>query len=101
MHNLYGEKLINVINFKRKKMLLLTQNGLNLEQDATACYIYGNIFLKTFAKDQNYQKLRHHFRFIGKYRGPVHSISNLRGLMYLMKFLQFSTVGQTMIIILS
>ena len=59
-------------------MLLLTRNELNLHQDATTCYICGNIFLKTIAKDQNYEKLRHHFHFIGKYRGPVHSISNLR-----------------------
>ena len=34
-------------------------------------------FLKKFAKDKNYQKVRDHCHFTGKYRDAAHSICNL------------------------
>ena len=34
--------------------------------------------LKKFANDKNYQKVRDHCHFTGKYRGAVHNIWNLR-----------------------
>ena len=46
---------IDVINFEKKKMLLLTKKELKLHQDATKCYIYGKRFPKIFPKDKNYQ----------------------------------------------
>ena len=51
---------------------------LKLHQRTLACYICGKRFLKNFANDKNYRKVRDHFHFIGKYRGPAHSICNLR-----------------------
>ena len=66
----------NIINFDKKKMLPLTKKELKLHQDATACYICGKTFLKKFAKDKNYKKVRDHYHFTGKYRGIAHSICN-------------------------
>ena len=43
---------------------------------ATACYICGKIFSNKFAK--NYQKVRKHCHFTGKYRGAAGSKCNLR-----------------------
>ena len=59
-------------------MLPLRKKELKLHQDATTCYICGKIFLKMFATDKNYRKVRDHCHFTGKYRGAVHNICNLR-----------------------
>ena len=75
---LYRGEVLNVINFERKKMLPLTQNELNLHQGATTCYICGKLFLEKIDRDKNYQKIRDHCHFIGKWIGPAHSICNLR-----------------------
>ena len=40
----------------------------------TKCYICGKRFLKTFAIDKNYQKVRAHCHFTGKYKAAAHSI---------------------------
>ena len=40
-----------------------------------------------FANVKNYQKIRDHFHFTGKYRGAAHSIYNFKDLMCLIKFL--------------
>ena len=34
------EHAANVVNFEKKKMLLLTEKELKLHQDSTICYIY-------------------------------------------------------------
>ena len=59
-------------------MFSLAKKELNLHQDVTECYIYGKRFLKIFANDKNYQKVRDHCHFAGNYRGAAHSICNLR-----------------------
>ena len=68
----------NVINLEKKKMLLLTKKELKLHQDAAEYYICGKRFLRKFANDKNYQKVRNHRHCTGKYRGATHSICNLR-----------------------
>ena len=57
-------------------MLPLTKKTLRLHQDTPECYICGKRFLKTFANDKNYRKVRNHCHFTGKYR--AHNICNLR-----------------------
>ena len=42
------------------------------------CYICGKRFLKKFANDKNYLKVRDHCHYTGKYRGAVHSICSLK-----------------------
>ena len=68
----------NVINFENIKMLPLTKEKLKSHQYAKAYYVCGKRFLKKFAKDKNYQKIRDHCHFAGKYRGAAHSIFHLR-----------------------
>ena len=59
-------------------MLPLTKEKLKSHQYAKAYYVCGKRFLKKFAKDKNYQKIRDHCHFAGKYRGAAHSIFHLR-----------------------
>ena len=72
------EHVTNVINFEKNKVLLLTKKKLKLHQDTTECYICGKRFLKRFANDENYRKVRDHCHYTGKYRGPAHSTCNLK-----------------------
>ena len=72
------EHATNVINFEKKNMLSLTKKELKLHQDVKECYICGKRFLKKLANDKNYQQVRDHCHFTGKYRCAAHSICNLR-----------------------
>ena len=66
-----------VINFEKKKMLLLTKKELKLHQDETESYICGKIFLKKFANDKNYWKVVDHCQITGKYKGAAHNLCSL------------------------
>ena len=68
----------NRINFEKKKMSQLTKKELQSHQHATECHICGKRFLKKFANDKNYRKIRDHCHFTGKYGGAAHNICNLR-----------------------
>ena len=59
-------------------MLPLTKKQIELPQDVRESYNCGKIFLKKFTNDKNYQKVKDHCHFTGKYRGTTHSICNLR-----------------------
>ena len=59
-------------------MLPSTKEEPKSHQDAKACYICQKRFLKRFANDKNYRKVRDHCHFAGKYRGAAHSICSLR-----------------------
>ena len=72
------EHAANVINFENKKMIPFTKKEPKLNQDATACYIYGERFSKKFVKDSNSRKVRDHCHFKDKYRDAAHSICNSR-----------------------
>ena len=68
------EHATNVINFEKKKMLLLNKKELRLHHHAAACYICG----KSFNKNKDYGKVRDHCHYTGTYRGATHSICNSR-----------------------
>ena len=72
------EHVKNIIDFEKKKMLTLIKEELKSHQDAKVCYICGKRFLKKFANDKNYRKVRDYCHFTGKYRGAAHNICNLR-----------------------
>ena len=59
--NSLREHAANILNFEKKKMLLLTKEELTLHQDAKNCYICGKEFSKKFAKDKNYRKVRDNY----------------------------------------
>ena len=45
----------------------VNKKQLKSHHSETACYICGKRFPKKFAKDKNYQKVRDHCHFTGKY----------------------------------
>ena len=59
-------------------MLPLTKEELRSNQDAKLCCICGKKILKKFSKDINYEKVRDHCHYTGKYRNAAHSICNLK-----------------------
>ena len=44
----------NIIDFEKKKMLLLTKDELKPHQDAKVCYICGKRIIKKLSKSINY-----------------------------------------------
>ena len=68
----------NIIDFEKKKMLTLTKEELKSHWGAKLCYICGKRFIKKFADDNNYQKVKNHCHYTSKYRGAAHSIWNLK-----------------------
>ena len=62
----------------KKEMLSLTEERLYSYHDAKICYICGTRILETFAEDITYQKVTVHRHYTGKYRGPTHSLCNLK-----------------------
>ena len=59
-------------------MLLLTKEELKSYQDAKVCNNYRRTILKKLSKSINYQKVRDHCYYTGKYRGGARSICNLK-----------------------
>ena len=64
----------NIIDFEKKNLLQLTKEDLKSHQDAKVCYIWGKRILKKLSKSINYQKVRNHCHYTGKYNGIAHSI---------------------------
>ena len=69
---------INIIDFEKNKMVLLTKEETKSHQDVKVCYMCGKRILKKLTKSTNHQKVRDHCHYIGKYRGKAHSICNLK-----------------------
>ena len=59
-------------------MLMITKEKLKSHQDAKVCYICGKRTLKKLSKRINYRKVRGQCHDTDKYRGPAHSICNLK-----------------------
>ena len=59
-------------------MLPSPKEELKSHQNARNYYICGERILKVFPKSINYQKVRDHCYYRGKYRGISHSICNLK-----------------------
>ena len=68
----------SMIALEKKKMLPLTKEELKSYQDAKVCYICEKRILKKLFESINYQKVRSHCHYTGKYRGAAHSICNLK-----------------------
>ena len=72
------EQAETIILSEKRKMLPLAKEELKSYQEAKVCYICGKRILEKFAKDKNYQKVRDHCHYTGKYRDAAHSICNLK-----------------------
>ena len=78
----FGESLrkhaMNKIDFKKKKMKLLTKEQQESYENVTICYICKEKLENKYIKDKKYRKVRDHCHYIGEYQGAVHSIGNLK-----------------------
>ena len=75
------DQAMEIINFKEKKMIPLTDSEIKHYEKRKYCHICKRKFC-TDENDKNkfklYYKVRNHDHYTGKYRGAAHSICNLR-----------------------
>ena len=69
---------MKIINFKRKKMKLLTEELQESCENAETCYICKEKFENKYLKDKKCCKGRDHFHYTRGYRGAAYSICNLK-----------------------
>ena len=63
-----------IINYEKKKIILLTPEEKKDYDDQKVCYICK----KEFDNNDNDKKVSDHCHYTGKYRGGAHNICNLR-----------------------
>ena len=69
---------MEIINFKKKKMTLWTNEHQKSYENLRFLYVYKEQFEDTHAKDKKYCKVRDHCHYTGEYRGAPYSICNLK-----------------------
>ena len=72
------EHAMKIINFKKKKMKILTKGQHESYENVQICYICKEKVRYKYLKDKKYCKVRDHCHYTGKYRGAAHSICNLK-----------------------
>ena len=73
-----GEQAMEIINFKKNKMKLLTKEQQESNENAKICYICKEKFENKYLRDKKYCKVRDHCHHTGEYRGVAHGICNLK-----------------------
>ena len=83
---------IEIINFKKKKVILLTKEQQESYENVKVCYIYEEKLENKYVKNKKYRKVRSNCHYTGGYRGAAPSICNLkyRNMAYLKKSYSFS-----------
>ena len=71
------EHAMKIINFKKKKMKLLTKKQQESYENAKICFICKKKIENKYWKDK-YRKVRDHCHYVGEYRVAAHSICNLK-----------------------
>ena len=69
---------MKIINFKKKKMNLLTKEQQESYANAKICYICKEKIENKYLKDKKYRKVRDPCQSTGECRGAAHSICNLK-----------------------
>ena len=72
------DNTMKIINFKKKKMKLLTKEQPESYENAKICYIYKTKSENKYLKDKKYCKVRDNCHYAVEYRGAAHSIYNLK-----------------------
>ena len=71
-----GEHTMKIINFKKKKIKIITKELKESNENAKICYICKEAFENKYVKDKKYCKVRNHCHYTGQYRGVAYSICN-------------------------
>ena len=69
---------MEIINFKKKKIIPLTNEQQESYEKAKICHICKIKFVHKYTNDKNCHKVRDHCHYTDKYRGAEHSICNLK-----------------------
>ena len=69
---------MEAINFKKKKMNLLSKEQQESHENAKICYIYREKFENKYVKDKKHHKAWDHCHYTGECSIGVHSICNLK-----------------------
>ena len=72
------ECVMKIINFKKKKMKLLTKEQQGSYKNSKIYYICKKKFKNKYLKDKKYCKVRDHCHYTTEYRGAAHSIHNFK-----------------------
>ena len=72
------EHAMKIINFKKKKMMPLTNEEQKSYLNQANCHICKRKFEDKYTNDKKYHRVRDHCYCTGKYRGATHSICNLK-----------------------
>ena len=73
------DNIMKIINFKEKKVKILTKEQQKSYENPKNCYIAKkNLEQKNILKDKKYCKVRDHCYYIGEYTGAEHIICNLK-----------------------
>ena len=72
------EHAMKMINFKKKKMKLLTKEQQESYEKVQICCICRGKPENKYLKDKKYRKVRDHCHYTGEYRGAAHGICNLK-----------------------
>ena len=94
------EHAMKIMNFKKKKMNLLTKEQQELYENAKTCSICKEKFENKYLKDKKYSKVRDHCDCAREYKSVVNSIYNLKYSVSKKPPVVFPN-GSSMIIILS
>ena len=69
---------MEIINFKKKKMKLLTKKQQESYKNSKICYICKEKLEENHAKDKKYRKVRDNCHYTGEHRGAAHRICSLK-----------------------
>ena len=77
-HEFIRVHTVKTINFKKKKMKLLTKEQKESYEYPKMCYICKEKFENECLEDKRCYKVRNHCYDAGEYRGAAHSIYNFK-----------------------
>ena len=74
------ESAMEIINYKKRDMIPLTQEENNRQNEQEICYICKEKFCvdKDDKDSINRKKIKDHCHYTGEFKGPAHSICNLK-----------------------
>ena len=72
------ERVMKIINFKKKKKKLLTKEQHELYENSKICCVCKEKFENKCLYDKKYLKVRDHCHCTGEYESAVHSMCNLK-----------------------